>query len=253
MVREQTRPPRRASTSTSSSILNSCVALVDTLPHQTAAAAEAADVVGLLWVHPRPAFSAFGSGETTIGREPSLSVVLEGSQVSRNHASVYPQDGGYTLRDLQSRNGTYLNGARITVAPLQPGAVVRVGEWVAVFCALPRAVVQGSALFIEPLPGLIIGPRSRESWDALERLASSEQPLLLEGPTGTGKEVIARAVHERSGRSGPLVGINCAAIPQALLEAQLFGHAKGAFTGATQSGVGLIDRRLPCRAVALGS
>lgn len=220
--------------------MNSRVALVDTLPHQTAAAAQAAEVVGLLWVHPRPAFTALGPVETTIGREPSLSVVLEGSQVSRQHAVVYPHNGGYLLADAQSRNGTYLNGARISRAALQPGAVVRVGEWVAVFGPLPRAVTEQPPLFIEPLPGLIIGPRSREAWDTLERLARSQQPLLLEGPTGTGKEVIARAIHERSGRRGPLVGINCAAIPHTLLEAQLFGHAKGAFTGATQAGVGLI-------------
>lgn len=233
-------PPRRAFTSTNSTILNRHVALIETLPHQTAAAAEATEVVGLLWVHPRPAFTPLESSETTIGREPGLRVVLEGSQVSRNHAAVYRRPDGYAVKDLQSRNGTYVNGARVTEAQLLPGAIIRVGEWVAVFGAFPRAAADDGTLFIEPLPGLIIGPRSRESWETLERLASSEQPLLLEGPTGTGKEVIARAIHERSGRKGPLVGINCAAIPESLIEAQLFGHAKGAFTGASQASVGLI-------------
>lgn len=216
------------------------MAIPETLPHQTAEATEATEVAGLLWVHPRPVFTALGGRETTIGRDPELSIVLEGSQVSRSHAVVYPRQGGYALKDLQSRNGTYVGGARITDVPLQPGAIVRVGEWVAVFGPLAIAATGKVPLFAEPLPGLIIGPRSRDSWDTLERLASSEQPLLIEGPTGTGKEMIARAIHERSGRKGPLVGINCAAIPQALVEAQLFGHAKGAFTGATQAGVGLI-------------
>lgn len=215
--------------------------LTETSPHQTASSAEEnLALTGLVWVYPRPGFTVIGDRDVSLGRDPQSTVVLEGSQVSRIHAVVSAQLGGYVVRDQQSRNGTFLGGTRVNEAQLTPGCVLRVGEWVAVFGEWSGAAVRREPLFSEPAPGFVLGPRSREAWEALERLAASDQPILIEGPTGTGKEVFARLVHERSGRKGPLVGINCAAIPEALVEAQLFGHAKGAFTGATQSAVGLI-------------
>jgi DNA-binding NtrC family response regulator len=118
--------------------------------------------------------------------------------------------------------------------------VLRIGEWVGVVCEISTVTRDSESLFLEGIPGLLVGPQSQQQWLHLEQLARSEQPILIEGPTGTGKEVIARAIHQSSGRLGALVAINCAALPESLVEAQLFGHSKGAFTGAVQASPGLI-------------
>src|SRR6185295_13174106 len=136
--------------------------------------------------------------------------------------------------DLGSRNGTKLNGARLeVVAPLQAQSVVRLGD--------VHAVVdeRSEQLFDEDptLPGT--SPRARRARAKLAEAALGAAPVLIMGETGTGKERLAREVHDASGRGGRYVTLNCAELSPQLIESQLFGHERGAFTGATTAKPGL--------------
>lgn len=170
------------------------------------------------------------SGEAYIGRDP-CAATLTGSDVSRRHAVVSTQGPHRVLTDLRSRNGTWVNGKRIRSVVLAEGDVVRVGGWVGVVSRL-------AGPFAALSPGLFGGEALRRALAAAERAAPSDLPLLLEGETGTGKEAVAKAVHAWSGRAGPFLAVNCAALPEALAEAELFGYRRGAFTGAEQASPG---------------
>jgi transcriptional regulator with GAF, ATPase, and Fis domain len=168
-----------------------------------------------------------------VGRDPASAVRLEGTDVSRRHASLQRgTDGELTIVDLESRNGTQVNGASIRVKRLGLGDVLRIGGWVAVISEAPEPVA-------EIAPGLFGGGVLKRAIAALARAAPSDLPIVLEGETGTGKEVVARAIHAWSGRSGPFVAVNCAALPEGLAEAELFGYRRGAFTGADRASPGL--------------
>jgi len=211
----------------------------NTTPEIASQEAGAPKTLGLLWVYPREAFAAFSGATLTIGRGATADVVLASEHVSRAHARVRRVGPLFVLSDAGSRNGTFRNGEAISEAPLDLGDVVRVGDWIAVVVALPRAE-EASPLFAEPEPGLILGPRSLSEWRRLIQVAKSRIPILLEGPTGVGKEVYARSLHRQSQRRGSFVAVNCSALPETLAEAQLFGHARGAFTGALKASPGLI-------------
>lgn len=213
---------------------------LNTAPEQESRVAATAKTPGVLWVHPRETFVPFSNQALTLGRGEEASAVLESTQVSRVHARVHKVGPVYVLSDAGSRNGTYKNGQRIEEAALDPGDVIRLGDWLGVVLDLEPELAASPSFFAEPEPGVIVGPRSSAEWRRLEQVAKGRAPILLEGPTGTGKEVLARAVHRHSGRSGAFVGVNCAALPESLAEAQLFGHARGAFTGAVQASEGLI-------------
>src|SRR6185503_9419070 len=173
-------------------------------------------------------------GKLTLGRDSSADICVEGSGVSRCHAELYRQGPLYVLRDLGSTNGTWLGGKRVEHAPVQPGSVLRLGECVGTF-------VEGRGeqpRFGELAPGLL-GGRAMEPLLARLRLAAkSDLPILLLGETGTGKERFARAAHGFSGRAGPFFALNCAALPEHLAEAELFGYRRGAFTGAERANQG---------------
>jgi len=194
----------------------------------------------VLWLHPREHFVPFSNHALTFGRSNEAGAVLESVQVSRVHARVHKVGPVFVLTDAGSRNGTHKNGQRIDEAALDPGDVIRLGDWLGVVLELDREVVDDGRYFEEVEPAVIVGPRSRAEWIRLARVATGRAPVLLEGPTGTGKEVWAQAAHRLSGRSGAFVGVNCAALPESLAEAQLFGYARGAFTGAVQASEGLI-------------
>lgn len=169
-----------------------------------------------------------------LGRTHACTTQLIGARVSRRHVELSRGTHGWLARDLGSKNGTSLNGARITEAPLSPQDVLRVGEWVGVVAdVLPEQ---------EPIrwiaPGLLGAAALASCFAALTAVAPSDLDVVLTGETGTGKEVLARAVHELSGRRGELVAVNCAALPQHLAEGELFGYRKGAFTSAVRSSVG---------------
>jgi DNA-binding NtrC family response regulator len=156
--------------------------------------------------------------------------------VSRQHAELFRQGPLFGVRDLASTNGTFLNGQRIESAALSEGDVLRLGDAVGV--AVRVRDEDGAPTTSEPIKGVLFGPGLSAVLEIVRRLATDSLPVVLEGATGVGKEGVARALHELSGRKGPLHAVNCGALPVALAEAELFGHKKGAFTGAEQPGLG---------------
>ena len=140
------------------------------------------------------------------------------------------------IADLNSMNGTYVDGRRVSRAPIDEGSVIRIGDWVGVVLRL--AGEQDGAVFQEIIPGYFGGPRTLAAVEPLRKAAGSDLPVIIEGETGTGKEGIARATHLWSGRKGPFIAVNCAALPEALAEGELFGYRKGAFTSADRANPG---------------
>jgi transcriptional regulator of acetoin/glycerol metabolism len=202
------------------------------------ARATAPPELALTWLFPRPGqprvvLRSNDQDELVIGRDPACAVRLEGDGVSRRHASL--QRGGpaqeIAIRDLGSRNGVRVNGRLVPDARLGAGDVVRLGGWVGVVTSAPGD-------FQEIAPGLLGGAVLLAALEPLRRAAPSDLPIVLEGETGTGKEVVTRCVHLWSGRSGPLVAVNCGALPEGLAEAELFGYRRGAFTGADRASPG---------------
>jgi transcriptional regulator of acetoin/glycerol metabolism len=203
-------------------------------------AASAASVdskeAALLWLFPqaRPPIDLAGGDkrELTIGRDETSSVCLTGNDVSRRHAVLRVEPGvGVRIADLGSRNGVRVNGHAVAEAAIGVGDVVRLGGWVGVVAASPGELT-------ELAPGLWGGAVLRAALAPLQTAAQSDLPIVLEGETGTGKELVARALHRWSGRSGPLVAVNCAALPEGLAEGELFGYRRGAFTGADRPSAG---------------
>ena len=191
--------------------------------------------LSLHWVWPKEHVTVLQGGRLGIGRDADCALLLDGPGVSRHHAELYRQGPIYVLRDLGSTNGTWLNGKRIEHAPVAPGSVLRVGDYVGSFRLLPEVP---PAPFAELAPGLFGGAEVAAALEPLQRVATTDLPVLLSGATGTGKERFARAVHHFSRRSGPFVAVNCAALPEQLAEAELFGYRRGAFTGAERASVG---------------
>jgi transcriptional regulator with AAA-type ATPase domain len=172
----------------------------------------------------------------TLGRGEECDVVLPGTEISRRHAELRSNGGTLLIRDLDSVNGIFVGGVRLHESPLAAGDVVRLGEWVGVVAAIQAS--DPVPPFAEIAPNLLGGPALHRALELGLRAASSNLPLLIQGETGTGKEVTARAIHQLSGRDGPFVGINCAALPEALAEGELFGYRRGAFTGAETAHIG---------------
>jgi transcriptional regulator with GAF, ATPase, and Fis domain len=179
-----------------------------------------------------------GQDKVLLGRGADPPGRLDFAGVSRQHAELFRQGPLHGVRDLGSTNGTYLNGERIQSAALSEGDVLRVGDAVAVAVRMPEALAPPTT--VEAVKGILFGPGLAEVLELVRRLAPDSLPVVLEGATGVGKEGVARALHELSGRKGPLHAVNCGALPAALAEAELFGHRKGAFTGAEQPGIGHI-------------
>ena len=193
--------------------------------------------LALLRVAPRAALEsvAFRHG-LLIGRDEACAVQTHTSSTSRRHARLSYQGHLWRCEDLESRNGTFLNGQSVQDAPIGPGDVLRCGGWVAV--VVRRSVDSLGLQFAELAPGVYGGAVLRFALAPLRKIAPSALPVILEGETGTGKECVARAIHLWSGRSGPYLALNCAALPESLVEAELFGYERGAFTGATHGHTG---------------
>jgi transcriptional regulator with PAS, ATPase and Fis domain len=175
------------------------------------------------------------TGRSVIGRDAACTTVLNGSELSRQHAEFRVDGPIVAVRDLDSRNGVFVNGARVTDAPVAPGDVVRCGEWIGVLVSI---AAPSASAFGEIGAGWFGGATLRAAVEPARRLAI-DLPIVVQGETGTGKEGTARAIHAWSGRPGPFVAVNCAALPEELAEAELFGYRKGAFTGAAQASPGL--------------
>jgi len=164
----------------------------------------------------------------TLGKEPDCDVVLEDGFVSGRHLRLQRRGGTFHLRDLGSTNGTFLAGARVADAEWLPGTTATLGETELVLEAGEAPV--GPASFEGMLSG---DPGMRQLFELVERVAPSDTPVTILGETGTGKELVARALHHLSARrDAPFIPVNCSAIAESLIESELFGHEKGAFSGA---------------------
>jgi DNA-binding NtrC family response regulator len=194
--------------------------------------------LALQWVFPRTDLPATqmprqGEGELVLGRDATCDIRLDGNDISRRHAVLRRVEGDASpiIVDLESRNGVRVNSRAVASARLASGDVLRVGGWIGVVTSAPGK-------FAEIAPGLLGGATLQAAVVSLRQAAPSNLTIVLEGETGTGKEVVARSVHAWSGRPGPLVAVNCAALPEGLAEGELFGYRRGAFTGADRASPG---------------
>ncbi len=184
----------------------------------------------------------FEHGLITIGSLDENNLVIKDDTVSRYHAQIIQEDDAYVIRDLESTNGTWVNQVRIKEAYLSAGCLLRFGNAEFIFQPLDEevAVVPSS----EEKFGDIIGGnvKMREIYGILEKIAPTNATVVIEGETGTGKEVIAHTLHKMSLRAKkPFVVFDCGAVPESLIESELFGHEKGSFTGAIMSRQGLFE------------
>ncbi|MFW6369364.1 MAG: sigma 54-interacting transcriptional regulator [Myxococcota bacterium] len=178
-----------------------------------------------------------------IGSHPTCDLVLNDRTVSRQHAEIQFTDKGYLVVDLESTNGTFLEGRRIERAYLAPGAALKVGGTVISFNAVDEEIAVEADR--EGRLGEMIGRsvRMRQIFGLIKKIAPMDVTVMITGETGTGKELVARALHDLSARrKGPFVVLDCGAIPANLIESELFGHEKGAFTGADRSRPGAFER-----------
>jgi len=177
---------------------------------------------------------------------PTLVVAIPDRHVSSRHAVVETVGQRLVVRDLGSRNGTRLNGkATAGAAALTDGDVLEIGHTLLVFRAAVPAPFDAPADYDSAQGDLPAGLATldavrQRSARQLQRVAASTVPVLVLGATGTGKELVARAVHDASGRRGPFVAVNCGALAPSVLEAQLFGHVRGAYSGAVGDSPGLL-------------
>lgn len=185
---------------------------------------------------------AFSQRRVSIGADLSNDIVVARRGVSRHHAELVVDAVGHRLRDLSSKNGTFVQGVRVFDAIVVPGQRILLGDTV-------LRVQQEDEEFEVPVSrrerfGNLLGqsPVMREVFGLLERAASTDVTVLVQGSSGTGKELVARALHDHSARhTGPFVVFDCSAVARDLIESELFGHVRGAFTGAATARVGAFE------------
>ncbi|MBL4848589.1 MAG: sigma 54-interacting transcriptional regulator [Planctomycetes bacterium] len=195
--------------------------------------------------------------ESVLGRGEGCELQILDDGISRRHAQILREDQGWTLRDLESRNGTRLNGVPVESAALVVGDRITLGTVRLRVLSPPTEgdlLAAGGTRELDldppPLPGAGFSPEGwigesplvRELLRRVSRAAPTEATCLIQGESGTGKELVARALHRLSPRrQHPFVVLNCAALPAELVESELFGHERGAFTGAVARKVGLAE------------
>jgi DNA-binding NtrC family response regulator len=165
--------------------------------------------------------------------------------MSSAHAALVQKGDAVFLVDDHSRNGTWVDGQRTQERELADGDLIEVGHTLLCYRAVDRRAAAALRSGAGPLD---LGPTTTANAEMatlradLERVAAGHEPVLALGETGAGKEMIAEVVHRRSGRRGPLVSVDCGAIPESLFESTFFGHRRGAYTGALEARVGEISR-----------
>src|SRR3954469_19246131 len=185
----------------------------------------------------------FDKEEIRIGSMEDNDVVLGDDTVSRYHCKITQEDNGYVLIDQRSTNGTFINKVRVREGFLKPGTIVSVGQSQLKFNAREEEVqiVPSRATRC----GSLIGgnAKMREIYSIIEKIAPTATTVVIDGETGTGKEVVAQSIHQLSPRSrNELVVFDCGAVPPNLIESELFGHEKGSFTGAMMTRTGLFEQ-----------
>jgi len=177
-----------------------------------------------------------------VGSHPDADVVLTDPTVSREHCELAVREDRIRVRDHGSTNGTFVEGVRVHDVEIGPGTLLRFGE-TTVRVTTADETVQVPLSTHDRFGGLLgTSARMREVFSILERVAPTDTTVLLEGESGTGKELAAEGVHEASERSeGPFVVFDCGAVPHDLAESALFGHVRGAFTGAVSDRRGVFE------------
>ena len=192
--------------------------------------------------------------DLVIGRDPASGICIPEAAVSRQHARIHYRDGQWVLTDLGGRNGTLVDGEFVSEVVLEHLHEIRVGDAIFKFVqagaeSYARYRIDGIILGASPAEtaahratrGRIVGGYQIDRLaNALERVAKTEISVVLLGESGTGKEVFAQQLHDWSGRTGAFQAVNCAAIPATLLESELFGYKRGAFSGADRDKTGLV-------------
>src|SRR5215472_56164 len=181
-------------------------------------------------------------GTATIGTASGNTLRLRDPTVSRVHCELTLGRDGARVVDLESTNGTFVDGVRVRDADVRAGGTLRLG-------ATTVRVAASDELVEIPVAdgtrcGELVGAslEMRRVYAIIERAAPSDSTVLIQGDTGTGKELVARAIHSLSGRAaGPFVAVDCGAIAPNLIESELFGHVRGAFSGATGDRKGLFE------------
>ncbi len=181
-----------------------------------------------------------GSERSAVRDGDCLAIAVPSGWISASHARIHREGESWHLEDLGSRNGTRINGTPVVHHVLADGDLIEAGRVLFLFRSALHAPPE-TALDLDtrttvfPMPELgTVVPALAGELDALARIAASNVPVLVRGETGTGKELAARAVHAVSKRTGAFVAVNCGAIPASLMESALFGHVKGAFSGAVR-------------------
>ena len=175
----------------------------------------------------------------------SATIYVGDSQTSRQHLAIRRRSTAWWLDDLGSKNGTVVNGEPATSARLADGDVIEAGGTILMYVhdagdgtpVADRVLAAGDASSLTTLNAEL-----ERRFHQLRKIAPAPVPVLVRGETGTGKELTARAIHDASGRRGPFVPVNCGALPRGLIESELFGHRRGAFSGASDDHEGLVRR-----------
>jgi transcriptional regulator with PAS, ATPase and Fis domain len=172
------------------------------------------------------AVHAVGRDGLVVGRD----LIERDDRMSRHHVRIRRVDGAFAVADVGSRNGTFVDSRRIAdECWVHPPAIVRAGRTVGL---LVEDVTQFDGARFDTAGDAIVGPTLAPAWARIARAARASDHLLVTGESGTGKELAARAFHAASARRGPLVAVNCAAIPAGVAERLLFGTRRGAYSGA---------------------
>ena len=229
-------------------MINSCFIMSDSEPSASTLASDQSHALVdrfVLRVIEGPDLGAeqpSSSARLVVGTHETAGLVLHDRTVSRFHCELAVEDGQISVRDLGSTNGTEIDGVRVTHGWARPGSVVRLGNTHLKLTRVDepdRIPLSKRTSF-----GVLVGRSAamRGLFARLERAAATSSTVLLEGETGTGKEATAESLHLEGPRSDkPFVVVDCSAIPRELLESELFGHERGAFTGATGMREGVFE------------
>lgn len=191
-------------------------------------------VVRVLDADAEPSALRLGVGSCVVGSAHNCDVVVRDKAVSRTHVELGVVPEGVSVRDLGSRNGTYFYGQRVERMVLGLGSRLQIGSATLVLEADTDALTSGEDAEESAYRGIVgASPAMRRLFGVLQRLEGSLATILIEGESGVGKERVATALHEGSKVSGgPFVAVNCGAFPRELIASELFGHKRGAFSGA---------------------